>query len=31
MSWTDERIETLKKMWEEGHAASKIAEELGRR
>ena len=29
MSWTDERIETLKKMWEEGHAASKIAEELG--
>ena len=29
MSWTDERIETLKKMWEEGHPASKIAEELG--
>ncbi|MBZ6379707.1 hypothetical protein B5C34_15110 [Pacificimonas flava] len=29
MSWTDERIDTLKKMWEEGHPASKIADELG--
>lgn len=29
MSWTDERIEKLRKLWEEGHPASKIAEELG--
>lgn len=29
MSWTDERIETLRKMWEDGHPASRIAEELG--
>ncbi|MEO1221869.1 MAG: GcrA family cell cycle regulator [Pseudomonadota bacterium] len=29
MSWTDERIETLKKMWEGGSTASQIAEELG--
>lgn len=29
MSWTDERIATLKKMWEGGATASKIAEELG--
>ncbi|MGB7406032.1 MAG: GcrA family cell cycle regulator [Pacificimonas sp.] len=29
MSWTEDRIETLRKLWEEGHPASKIAEELG--
>ena len=29
MSWTDERVETLKKMWIEGQSASQIAKELG--
>ncbi|AOL22942.1 GcrA cell cycle regulator [Erythrobacter litoralis] len=29
MSWTDERIAMLKKMWEGGATASQIAEELG--
>lgn len=29
MSWTDERIETLKRLWSEGHSASQIAGELG--
>ncbi len=29
MSWTDERIATLKKMWESGSTASQIADELG--
>lgn len=29
MSWTDERIDTLRKMWEAGQTASQIAEELG--
>lgn len=29
MSWTDERIGTLQKMWEGGSTASQIAEELG--
>ncbi len=29
MSWTDERIATLQKMWEGGSTASQIAEELG--
>lgn len=29
MSWTDERVETLKKMWGEGRSASQIAKELG--
>lgn len=29
MSWTDERIETLKRMWNEGQSASQIAKELG--
>lgn len=29
MSWTDERIDTLKKMWESGQTASQIAEALG--
>ena len=29
MSWTDERVETLKRMWGEGQSASTIAKELG--
>jgi GcrA cell cycle regulator len=29
MSWSDERVELLKKMWGEGHSASQIAKELG--
>jgi GcrA cell cycle regulator len=29
MSWTEERIATLTKMWEGGQTASQIAEELG--
>src|SRR5205085_4411379 len=29
VSWTDERIETLKKLWSEGLSASQIAAELG--
>jgi GcrA cell cycle regulator len=29
MSWTDERVETLKRMWQEGQSASQIAKELG--
>ena len=29
MSWTDERIESLKTMWEQGQTASQIAEALG--
>jgi GcrA cell cycle regulator len=29
MSWTDERVELLKKLWMEGHSASQIAKELG--
>jgi GcrA cell cycle regulator len=29
MSWTEERIETLKTMWEAGQTASQIAEALG--
>lgn len=29
MSWTDERIDQLKAMWEKGMTASQIAEELG--
>lgn len=29
MSWTDERVETLKRMWSEGQSASQIAKELG--
>ena len=28
MSWTDERVEHLKKMWLEGLSASQIANEL---
>ena len=29
MSWTDERVETLKTLWVEGKTASQIAKELG--
>ena len=29
MSWTDERVETLKRMWVEGSSASTIAKALG--
>jgi GcrA cell cycle regulator len=29
MAWTDERIDTLKTMWEKGMTASQIAEKLG--
>jgi GcrA cell cycle regulator len=28
MSWTDERVETLKKLWADGFSASQIAAEL---
>jgi len=29
MSWTDERVDLLKKLWQEGLSASQIAGELG--
>ncbi len=29
MSWTDERVERLGKLWMEGRSASQIATELG--
>src|ERR1700726_4879491 len=29
MSWTEERVETLKKLWADGLSASQIATELG--
>src|SRR5437016_4477929 len=29
MSWNDERVETLKRLWAEGLSASQIATELG--
>ena len=29
MSWTDERVDTLKRLWGEGHSASQIANQLG--
>jgi GcrA cell cycle regulator len=29
MTWTDERVESLKKMWTDGMSASRIAAELG--
>ena len=29
MSWTDDRVEILKKLWTEGQSASQIAKELG--
>lgn len=30
MSWTDDRINTLKKMWKEGKSAAEIAKTLGK-
>jgi len=29
MSWTDERVEVLKKLWSDGLSASQIAKQLG--
>lgn len=29
MSWTDDRIETLKKLWQDGVSDSQIAKQLG--
>ena len=29
MGWSEERVETLKKLWLEGHSASQIAKHLG--
>ncbi len=29
MSWTEERVTLLKKLWAEGHSASQIAKQLG--
>jgi GcrA cell cycle regulator len=29
VSWSDDRISTLKKMWQQGKSASEIAEKLG--
>lgn len=29
MSWTDDRVDVLKKLWTEGRTASEIAKELG--
>jgi GcrA cell cycle regulator len=29
MSWNDERVETLKRLWNQGLSASQIAGELG--
>lgn len=29
MGWTDERVETLKKLWQDGLSASQIAKKLG--
>jgi GcrA cell cycle regulator len=29
MPWNDERVNTLKKLWAEGHSASQIAKQLG--
>lgn len=29
MAWTDDRVETLKKLWSEGLSASQIAKQLG--
>ncbi len=29
MSWTDERVEQLKEMWQRGMSANEIAQELG--
>jgi len=30
MSWTDDRVALLKKMWKDGHSAADIAKELGK-
>jgi GcrA cell cycle regulator len=29
MSWTDDRVDTLKKLWQDGLSASQIAKQLG--
>ncbi|WP_287069407.1 GcrA family cell cycle regulator, partial [Methylobacterium sp.] len=29
VSWTDERVELLRRLWEDGQSASKIAAQLG--
>ena len=29
MSWTDDRVDTLKKLWNDGESASAIAHQLG--
>ena len=29
MGWTDERVENLKKLWQDGLSASQIAKQLG--
>lgn len=29
MSWTDERVEMLRKLWTDGHSANQIARQLG--
>ena len=29
MGWTDERVELLKKLWQDGLSASQIAKQLG--
>ncbi|MDY8108679.1 GcrA family cell cycle regulator [Fulvimarina sp. 2208YS6-2-32] len=29
MSWTDERVSTLRQLWTDGHSASQIADRLG--
>lgn len=29
MSWTEDRVDVLKKLWAEGHSASQIAKQLG--
>lgn len=29
MTWTDDRVETLRKLWADGHSANQIAKQLG--
>jgi GcrA cell cycle regulator len=29
MTWTDERVDLLKKLWAEGHSAAQVAKQLG--
>lgn len=29
MSWTEDRVDLLKKLWAQGHSASQIAKQLG--